>query len=52
MTDLTHARSRAFYKDEFNRMHQELHDDEYIANHIRKQRVKQMREDKIADTGL
>lgn len=39
-------------KDSFTRMHKEMHDDDYIKEHMRKESIKQIRKDKVSDTGL
>jgi len=39
-------------KESLERMHKEMHDDEYIAENMRKESIKDMKRDKKADTGL
>lgn len=39
-------------KKEFERMYRELHDDEFIAEEVRKKELEQSIKDKTADVGL
>ncbi len=39
-------------KEALERMHKEMHDDEYIAEQVRKESIKKRKQERRSDTGL
>ena len=50
--DLKALDTSTFRKEEFLRMYKEMHDDDFIAAHMRKMERIKRKEDKMMDTGL